>query len=196
VYNWIAIFYLNDNFDFGEVFDYERGEEVSEPFCSSSLQCIFTFISYGQRSGGGISDNIPVVSFKNDLNIFVGRLFYDMTFFIFVIMIMGNITFGLIVDSFGGLRDETYQYENDKDNKCFICQLTRDGCLLKNIDFDKHVNNEHNIWNYVYFLCYLHLYDPNNFSRIESVVWDKLVEKDYGWIPISSDAGGDDEDED
>ena len=130
---------------------------------------------------------MPVVSFKNDTNMFIARFFYDMTFYILIIMIMGNVTFGLINDSFVALRDETYKYENDKKNICFICQLSRDGCLLKNIDFDSHVNNEHNIWNYVDFLCYLHLYDHNNFTRTEGFVWDKLIEKDYGWIPINID---------
>ena len=196
VYNWITIFYLKKTFDFGDILEYQSGQYIIEPFCHSSLQCYLVLINYGTRSGGGIADTLPVVSFKNDTNMFIARFFYDMTFYILIIMIMGNITFGLIVDSFGALRDETYSYENDKENVCFICQLTRDGCLLKNIDFDYHVSNEHNIWNYVDFLCYLHLYDSNNFSRIEGFVWDKLIEKDYGWLPINTDPGGDDEEED
>ena len=187
IYNWISLFFLRKTFDFGEVMQYQSGQYITEPFCHSSLQCFLVLISYGTRSGGGIGDALPVVSFKNDTNMFIARFFYDMTFYIFIIMIMGNVTFGLINDSFVALRDETYKYENDKKNICFICQLSRDGCLLKNIDFDSHVNNEHNIWNYVDFLCYLHLYDPNNFTRTEGFVWDKLIEKDYGWIPINID---------
>ena len=70
---------------------------------------------------------------------------------------MGNVTFGLIVDTFGSLRDDTYKYEEDRKNKCFICQLTRDRCLLKDIDYEKHIKNEHNLWSYIDFLCYLHL---------------------------------------
>ena len=65
---------------------------------------------------------------------------------------MANITFVLIIDSFGGLRDKTYSYENDKENVYFICQLTRDGALINNIDFDNHVKNEQNVWNYFYYL--------------------------------------------
>ena len=95
---------------------------------------------------------------------------------------MGNITFGLIVDTFGELRDDTYNYENDKNNICFICQLSKNGCLLKNIDFDKHIKEEHNLWNYINFLIYMHLNNPNDFSRIEGIVWDKLPEK-YLLIP-------------
>lgn len=44
-----------------------------------------------------------------------------------------------------------------------------------------------------YFLTYLHLYDANNFTRIEGIVWDKLINKDYLWFPISSDSNDDDD---
>ena len=184
IYNWAAILYFNKLFIFEKVFDYKLGEYNSESFCQSSVQCLLLLMNYGRRSHGGIGDILPVMSYKSNTNIFISRLFYDMTFYIFIIMIMGNITVGLIVDTFFILRDEAYKNENDKKNICFICQLSRDDCLIQNIDFDSHVNNEHNIWNYVDFLCYLHLYDSNNLSRVETFVWDKLIENDYGWIPI------------
>jgi inositol 1,4,5-triphosphate receptor type 3 len=193
IYNWLSIFYLRNGFDFGEVMQYQSAQFITEPFCHSSIQCYLVLISYGTRSGGGIGDKLPVVSYKNDTNMFISRFFFDMTFYVFVIMIMGNVTFGLIVDSFGALRDETYNYDYDKNNICFICQMSKDDCLLNNIDFDNHINNDHNIWNYVYFLCYLHLYDSNNFSRLEGFVWDKLIENDYGWIPLNKDEEGGEE---
>ena len=197
IYNWLAIFYLRNSFDFGEVLEYESGRLINEPFCHSSFQCLLVFISYGTRVGGGIAENLPILSFKKEYNMFIARFFYDMSFYIIVIMIMGNITFGLIVDSFGALRDETYKYEKDKEDKCFICQISRDGCLFKSINFESHKNNIHNIWNYVDFLCFLHLYDPNNFTRVEGFVWDKLIEKDFAWIPINKDEDkGDDEEVD
>ena len=196
IYSWLSIFYLQNSIIFEEAFEYTSGQNINEPFCHSSVQCLLMLISYGTRSGGGIGDDLPVISFKNEFNIFVSRFFYDMTFYIFVIMIMGNVTFGLIVDSFGALRDESYKYENDKNNICFICQISRDGCLLKNINFDTHIKYEHNIWNYVDFLCYLHFYDANNFTKVESFVWDKLIEKNYEWIPIDANAARDDEEDD
>lgn len=36
---------------------------------------------------------------------------------------MGNVTYGFIVDALEKLRDDTYQYKNDKKNICSICQL-------------------------------------------------------------------------
>ena len=195
VYNYITIFYMRESFDLGEVLHYDSETFINEPYCYSSLQCFLVLINYGTRSGGGIGDVLPIISYRYDVNFFVGRFIYDMTFFILIIMIMGNVTFGLIVDTFGSLRDDTYKYEEDRKNKCFICQLTRDRCLLKDIDYEKHIKNEHNLWSYVDFLVYLHLYNPNDFNRIEGSVWDKLIERDYGWIPMAEDAGEDDEDD-
>ena len=85
------------------------------------------------------------------------------------------------------------KFSNDKNNICFICQLSRDKCLLKNIDFDSHIKNEHNLWNYVNFLIFLHLNNPNDFSRFEGLVWDKLLERDFGWISVDSDVGEEDD---
>ena len=78
--------------------------------------------------------------------------------------------------------------ETDKNSICYICQLSRDDCLRKNIDFDIHVKQEHFVWNYLYFLTYLHINDPNNFNSIENDVWEKLEEQDITWIPIKKDA--------
>ena len=195
VYNYITIFYMRESFDLGEVLHYDSETFINEPYCYSSLQCFLVLINYGTRSGGGIGDVLPIISYRYDVNFFIGRFIYDMTFFIIIIMIMGNVTFGLIVDTFGSLRDDTYKYEEDRKNKCFICQLTRDRCLLKNIDYEEHIKNEHNLWSYVDFLVYLHLYNPNDFNRIEGSVWDKLIERDYGWIPMAEDAGEDEEDD-
>jgi len=194
VYNYISIFYIRKDFNFGDIMEYESETFTHEPYCHSTIQCFLVLISYGTRSGGGIGDVLPVISYKNSHNAFISRFFYDMTFYILIIMIMGNVTFGLIVDTFSSLRDETYKYQFDKKNICFICQLSRDGCLLKKIDYETHINKNHNLWSYIDFLCYLHLYNANDFSRVENLVWEKLLKKDYDWFPINNDER-EDEDE-
>ena len=196
VYSWIAIFYLRDQYQFWDILEYQSGTYIDEPFCHSSIQCLLIFMNYGFRYGIAIGDESPIISYRFGATNFILRFIYDITYYNLVTMIMWDVIYALIVDSFGILRDETYKYENDKENKCYICQLTRDGCLLKNIDFNYHVKNDHNIWNYVDFLCYLHLYDPNNFSRVENFVWEKLIENDFGWIPIDNNANDDDDEED
>ena len=54
--------------------------------------------------------------------------------------------------------------------------------ILINIEGDVH-----DMWNYVYFLTYLHINNSNNFKILETSVWDKLEESDTSWIPIMED---------
>ena len=187
IYSWFSYYFLDYFFNF-EVMEYESKQMVEEPFCKSTIQCFLYVTQYGLTAGGGIGEQLDKVSYKESPGIFVLRFFYDVLFFSFVTLILFNIFTGIIVGAFAELRDETNKNENDKNNVCYICQLTRDDCLKKNIDFDSHVKKEHFLWNYLYFLTYLHINDPNNFNSIENNVWEKLEEQDITWIPIKGDA--------
>ena len=184
IFMWITYFYLPKFLDFDEVLDPHSKSYISEKYCYSSLQCYMMVLNYGSSAGGGLGDVISMVSYRHDVGLFVGRFFYDMLFFILIVLVLGNIFLGIIVDSFGELRNINIETENDIKNICFICQLSRDACLTRNIDFEKHVSTEHNKWNYVYFLTYLQINNPNDFSGIENSVWEKLEDQDFGWIPI------------
>ena len=185
IYSWISLYFLDDFFNF-EVMEYESRQLVEEPFCKSSIQCFFYITQYGLTAGGGIGETLDKVSFKESPGIFVLRFFYDVIFFSFVTLILFNIFTGIIVGAFAELRDNTNKSENDKNNVCYICQMSRDGALRKNIDFDMHVEKDHYIWNYLYFLAYLHISDPNNLNSIENYVWKKLEEQDNTWIPMAN----------
>ena len=181
---WVTYFYLPKFFDFEEVREPHSQSLISEKYCYSSLQCYMMILNIGISAGGGLGDVIDMVSYRNDVSLFVGRFFYDMLFFILIVLVLGNLFLGIIVDSFEELRIINIETERDVKNICFICQLSRDACLTRNIDFEKHVSKEHNKWNYVYFLTYLQINNPNDFSGIENSVWEKLDDQDFGWIPI------------
>ena len=187
IYSWFSYYFLDYFFNV-EVMEYESKQMVDEPFCKSTIQCFLYVTQYGLTAGGGIGEQLDKVSYKESPGIFVLRFFYDVLFFSFVTLILFNIFTGIIVGAFAELRDETNKNENDKNDVCYICQLTRDDCLRKNMDFESHVKNEHFVWNYLYFLTYLHINDPNNFNSIENYVWDKLEEQEINWIPIKDDA--------
>jgi hypothetical protein len=98
-----------------------------------------------------------------------------------------NIILGIIVDNFAEFRNNLDELNNDKNNICFICQMSRDDARNKNLNFDLHRETVHNLWNYVYFLTYLHINNENNFKKLESEVWNKLINLDTSWIPIKND---------
>jgi inositol 1,4,5-triphosphate receptor type 3 len=144
-------------------------------------------IDYGMRSGGGIGDMLPKISFKQNSTFFVGKFFYDIVFHISIILILGNIFLGIIVDTFADLRDKNQLKADDIQFKCFICQMSRDQSLRKKIDFENHVNEDHYTWNYVYFLTHLHIMNQMEFTPLQTYVWQCITSNDISWIPIYSD---------
>ena len=85
-------------------------------------------------------------------------------------MVFLNIVFGIIVDSFAVLRDKKKDVEEDIMNKCFICDLDRNTFDTYSDGFQKHVKEEHNLWDYVAFIAYLKTKDPTEYTGIESTI--------------------------
>jgi inositol 1,4,5-triphosphate receptor type 3 len=187
VFMWFPFFFFPYFFYYDDVLIPDSQERINEGFCFSSLQCYLFILSRGSLSNGGISNDIERISYKKDAGFFIGRFFYDVIFFLLISLYIGKMFLSFIIDTFGDLRNTNAENTHDKKNICFICQISRDECLMKNIDFDKHVDKVHNIWNYVYFLNYLYVNNPFNFNWIENSVWEKLQEQGINWIPLEKD---------
>ena len=54
-------------------------------------------------------------------SLFPARVIYDMVFFFIVIIIVLNLIFGVIIDTFADLRSEKQNKEEVIKNSCFIC---------------------------------------------------------------------------
>ena len=63
----------------------------------------------GLRNGGGIGDILRLRSKKEPL--FAARVVYDMMFYFLVIIIVLNLIFGVIIDTFADLRAEKNEKE-------------------------------------------------------------------------------------
>ena len=90
-----------------------------EPFspCLSFPKCGLTFIF-----------EYPSLDFVNSNREgmeFIGRLAYDLTFFVWVGILLFNVITGLIVDTFSRLREEDAKRIDVLANECFIC-----GCVF------------------------------------------------------------------
>ena len=143
-------------------------------------------MDYGIRSGGGIGDQIPKISFINSPGYFISGFFYNITFHIIIIWMMTNMFFGIIVDTFADLRENNLKIENDKNDVCFICQLDKDGIVKRKMEYNKHIE-DHKIWNYVYFITFLYINNPKDFKTLETYVKKKLDEDDISWFPNESE---------
>ncbi|XP_055528780.1 inositol 1,4,5-trisphosphate receptor isoform X3 [Wyeomyia smithii] len=156
-------------------------EEVKERGCDSMVMCIITTLNQGLRNGGGIGDILRAPSRKETL--FVPRVVYDLLFFFIVIIIVLNLIFGVIIDTFADLRSEKQQKELILKNTCFICGLNRSAFDNKTVSFEEHIKNEHNMWHYLYFIVLVKVKDPTEFTGPESYVHAMVKANIQDWFP-------------
>ena len=121
---------------------------------------------------------------------FLPRVLYDLSFFVWVGVLLFNILTGLIVDAFGTLRNKENVRESTLTNECFICGFARPvydevaGKLVQGPSFDGHNTFEHDLWNYVFFYRHLEVKDSTEFSGVESYVAAMIAEDNLPWLPL------------
>ena len=52
------------------------------------------------------------------------------------------------------------------------------------IFFEEHVENEHNTWNYLYYIVHLKYKNPIEYTGLESTIHHKYMDDDMSWFPI------------
>ncbi|XP_035236817.1 inositol 1,4,5-trisphosphate receptor type 1 isoform X2 [Anguilla anguilla] len=169
--------------------------EDKERTCESLLMCIVTVLSHGLRSGGGVGDVLRRPSKEEPL--FAARVIYDLLFFFMVIIIVLNLIFGVIIDTFADLRSEKQKKEEVLKTTCFICGLERDKFDNKTVTFEEHIKEEHNMWHYLYFIVLVKVKDSTEYTGPESYVDEMIKAHNLDWFPrmramslVSSDAEG------
>ncbi|XP_063330316.1 inositol 1,4,5-trisphosphate receptor type 1 isoform X2 [Pelmatolapia mariae] len=166
-----------------------------ERTCDSLLMCIVTVLSHGLRSGGGVGDVLRKPSKEEPL--FAARVIYDLLFFFMVIIIVLNLIFGVIIDTFADLRSEKQKKEEILKTSCFICGLERDKFDNKTVTFEEHIKEEHNMWHYLFFIVLVKVKDSTEYTGPESYVAQMIKEHNLDWFPrmramslVSSDSEG------
>ena len=68
---------------------------------------------------------------------------------------MLNLIFGIILNTFNTIRDKKFENKFDQISKCFICDIEKVSLDKKGSGFDFHVKNEHNMWDYIFYILSL-----------------------------------------
>uniref|UniRef100_A0A3B5A7S7 Ion transport domain-containing protein n=1 Tax=Stegastes partitus TaxID=144197 RepID=A0A3B5A7S7_9TELE len=156
-------------------------EEDGERACDTLLMCIVTVLNHGLRNGGGVGDVLRKPS-KNE-PLFPARVVYDLLFYFIVIIIVLNLIFGVIIDTFADLRSEKQKKEEILKTTCFICGLERDKFDNKTVSFEEHIKLEHNIWNYLYFIVLVREKNKTDYTGPESYVAHMIKDNNLDWFP-------------
>eukprot|EP01059_Diplonema_ambulator_P003242 TRINITY_DN1291_c0_g1_i1.p1 TRINITY_DN1291_c0_g1~~TRINITY_DN1291_c0_g1_i1.p1 ORF type:complete len:769 (+),score=239.69 TRINITY_DN1291_c0_g1_i1:1001-3307(+) len=154
--------------------------------CTSMLQCFVHILFNGIREGGGIGDLMQSSAENHGMGLLYGfRASFDFTFFVIVIVILLNIIFGIIIDTFAELRSEKQKIDEDIKTKCFICGIEASEFERHANGFVHHIKRDHNMWLYIYFIHHLRTKEESEFTGQESNVYDKMKVHDLSFFPTN-----------
>ena len=105
----------------------------------------------GLRNGGGVGESMTIYSEQNHFNQWFTSFFLAFGAFFVVNMVLLNVVFGIIIDTFGERRDKQAEFELERDTQCAICgYVMKDFQKLGNGVFKRlHVKSEVKVTNHI-----------------------------------------------
>jgi hypothetical protein len=174
-------------------------ESTAGDECKTMVLCFTTFLYNGLLSGGGIADFMSYElgwspSFSGldfqQTGLMFARTIFDLMFFIIVLVLLLNIIFGIILDTFSDLREKAKEQNEDMTSKCFICGIDKTKFdeafqkrgIQKGFELE-HIDHEHNMWDYLSFVMHLNHKEETDYTGAETYVANCLSEEDISWVP-------------
>eukprot|EP00899_Mesostigma_viride_P005270 jgi/Mesvir1/14744/Mv05388-RA.1 len=158
--------------------------------CTTLYECLGMHMLFGLTSDiaevvGGVGEDWRVVpeDFASEPKDQL-RTLYSLGYFIIWVFLLQNIITGQIVDAFVSIRDEKARLQQDLNDKCFICSLERIPFEQRPGGFMKHVEKEHNVLSYLYYIIYLESVQQSETTGMGAYVLEQVREGRVDWIPI------------
>ena len=159
---------------------YRDAIRQSKNFCETLLGCYKVALNYGLRNGGGVG-----YTFNPTVGV---RWFLDVSYFFVVNVGMLNLVAGVIITTFGQLREEQARIKADTEGVCFICGIDRqvfDRASTEPEGFKTHTKVDHNMWNYLYFIFMLWEQDKDDDDGLEQYVRRAIDANEITWFPLN-----------
>ena len=106
-----------------------------------------------------------------------------MIFFIIVILLLLNMINGVIVTTFGQIREDSTNREKDESTVCFICSIKKCDIEQKGQSFENHVKEDHSVKTYIRYLVSLYLMELNNMDQDQYEVYNCVQKNDVKFFP-------------
>jgi hypothetical protein len=113
------------------------------------------------------------------------RYIIDLLFYLLVLIILINIVFGIIIDTFSELRETRKQKNTDMKEFCFICGYDKLAFGKGNggPGFEHHIQEEHCLWSYLNFIIAIELQSRDDDDGLEQHIRGCLEKGDIHWFP-------------
>lgn len=184
-YSVISANFYSDQFDIDDI-----------DVCTTLRGCFFYLVNLGFRNGGGLADSMRIYKYGEDPK-FGMKVFFDLSFFIIITVIILNIVFGVIIDTFDDMRTKFmdrgesmvvlfYELEAILKNYCLICSNQRQEFEEDGTNFNIHKTVQHQLWLYVYYVKYLMHKRRVEYTGDEVSVWGNYENGLTNWMPLKS----------
>ena len=178
--SFIALIYFRDNY-----INPENGGDTSFiSYCYNLRVCFSSTLNNGIRSGGGIGDTLSQLELEDDH--YWQRYAFDLTFYIVIIILLLNLIFGIIIDAFAAMRDQRSEIEKEVHEKCYICGLGAQEFESRKQSFENHIQREHNVYSYIYYIIYVSRKPTNECNGIEKYVQELISHEDPSFFPTNA----------
>ncbi|OQS07403.1 ryanodine-inositol 1,4,5-triphosphate receptor Ca2 channel (RIR-CaC) family protein [Thraustotheca clavata] len=151
--------------------------------CETLWQCFLTSLDEGLKNNGGVGAYLSLRKRGVDPLGYV-RLVFDLAYDIILIIILLNITFGVIIDTFASLRTTHKEQLDDIRERCFICSI--DGYTFNRMTkrgFEYHTHMEHNVWHYIYLFVHIRKKSYTEFNGVELYLAMQMARNDVSFFP-------------
>jgi len=161
-------------------FTTEPGSATADTFCETLFGCYKVALGYGLRESGGAGDIFSAN---------IGNRFYlDMSYYFVINITMLNLVAGVIITTFGELREKKLTKDQDTVGLCFICGIEKqifDRASDEPNGFLTHIKIDHNMWNYLYFIFLLREQDKDDDDGLELYVRRAIEADEITWFPLN-----------
>lgn len=160
--------------------------------CNGMVDCMTTTIYLGLRMDLGTALAPVSVAREGD---WYPRMAFDLTFWIVITTITMTVIIGIIIDTFGMLRDENQTREGYFKNTTFIACIERPNIdKVANImglpngwdHLENAITGKQAPWKYLNFMFYLQHKDPAKFTGAETKINALMIDGDVAWLPLGT----------
>jgi len=163
--------------------NYFNADFLDDRPCDAVLTCFFLHLREGILNGGGIADYLPKRG-STEPGDFAIRFLFDLSFYILITIVFLNVIAGIIIDTFAAMREDMTSRGHDMRNNCFMCSIDRSNFERKGISFERHIHEDHNMWQYLFYLVFILSKDPTSYTGVESYVAGCVEQEDSSFFPI------------
>lgn len=115
-------------------------EDPEDICCNTMLRCIICIIDTTFKQDAGIGSFLYSNNQQDPSSFNYPLFIYENLVLVFMVIILLELISGIIIDTFGALRDQDTSRQRDVEGSCFVCGLSIDafekgGC----VDFKTHI---------------------------------------------------------